>query len=109
MGRQLDSYVQRLQDFDISLESATERTPDRTQYHVFVGDQLVGSFKRIKDAQTAFRQAATDAGWRPSSKERDPGEILAREREAQDRAAYEDYWGSATSFRRSGRPRRRQR
>lgn len=109
MAREIDPYVQRLPDFDISLERATERTPDQTRYHLFVGARLVGSFKRIKEAQAAFRQAATEAGWRPTSTVKDPNEILAREKAARDRAAYEDYWGSATSFRRSGRPRRRQR
>lgn len=109
MGRRIDPYIQRLPDFDIALEQATERTPDRAGYHVFVGDRLVGSFRRMKDAQAAFRKAALEAGWRPRATETDPSKIIEREREARDRAAYEDYWGSATSFRPAGRPKRRQR
>ena len=109
MGRKIDPYVQRLPDFDIALEQATERTPDKAGYHIFVGDRLVGSFRRMKDAQAAFRRAAAEAGWEPRATERDPLEMLARERAARDRAAYEDYWDSASSFRPAGRPRRRQR
>lgn len=105
-----DRYVQRLPGVDVTLERATERTPDKTRYHVFDGDRLVASYKRVKDAQAVFREVALKRGWRPTEPtEKDAGDILAREKEARDRAAYEEYWGSATSYRRAGRPKRRQR
>jgi hypothetical protein len=103
-----DAYIQRLDAIGLAIERATDRTPDANQYHVFKGDELLGSFRRLPDAQKLFARLRDESGWKPPPKaELSPQEVLARERELHQRTAYMEYWSQSHRFRGGGRPKRK--
>lgn len=103
-----DTFVQRIEGLDLTIEQATERTPDSTRFHVFHDGQLVGSHKKLEAAQTQFKQIRDASGWRPPPRpELTPEEMMIREREMQQRAAHLEYWATSHRFRRGGRPKRK--
>ena len=103
-----DPYVQRLTGLDLAVEQATERTPDKTKYHVFYDGELVGTHKTLRAAQVQFKKLRDESGWRPPSKpELTPEEMLTREREMHQRVAHLEYWASSHKFRSGGRPKRK--
>lgn len=104
------SYVQRLPGVELTIEKATGRTPDTLHYHVFQGNQIVGSFRGLPRAQELFRELRDASGWTPpKAEDLPPEERLLREKAAKDRLDYLEYWSSSHQFRGGGRPRRRQR
>lgn len=103
-----DPFIQRLVDTGITIEQATERAPDRTRFHVYEGERLVGSFKRLADAQIEFRRLRDESGWTPPTKpELTPEEMLVFDREMLQRNAYMEYWSNSHKFRGGGRPKRK--
>lgn len=103
-------FVQRLEGLDLTVERATDRTPDRSRYHVLYRAKIVGSFRTLPEASALFRELRDGSGWSPPETQEVSGEErLRREREAKDRLDYLDYWGSSHQFKGGGRPKRRQR
>jgi hypothetical protein len=103
-----ETYSQRLDAIGLTIERATDRTPDTRQFHVFYGDELQGSFKKLPEAQKLFRRLKEESGWKPPPKEElTPEEMLVREREAHQRVAHLEYGSSSHMFRGGGRPRRK--
>jgi hypothetical protein len=103
-------FVQRLDGTDLSIEKATDRTPDRSRYHVFRGADIVGAFRSLPPALALFRELRDESGWTPPNPPKLTTEEQARrEREAQDRLDYLEYWGTSHRFRGGGKPKRRQR
>ena len=103
-------YIQRLAGSDLTIEKGTERTPDRFRYHVMRGGAIVASYRGLPQAQALFRQLRDELGWRPPPVEAfSPEERMRREKAAQDRLDYLEYWGSSHKFKGAGRPKRRQR
>lgn len=110
MARAAGPYVQRLDGLDLTIEKATERTPDRSRYHVFEDGRLIESFRSLASAQELFRRLRDDRGWVPRERlDLDPEEQMRRQKEAQDRLDYLEYWGTSHKHRGGGKPRRRQR
>jgi hypothetical protein len=65
-----DPYVQRLAGIELTIEQATERTPDEKLFHVFYNGELVGSHKRLAVAQKQFKKIRGESGWqRPPKSE----------------------------------------
>jgi hypothetical protein len=103
-----DTYVQRLDAIGLAIERATDRTPDTKQYYVYKADELIGSFRRLPEAQKLFARLRKESGWKPRSKpDLSPQEMLSRERELHQRIAYMEYWSQSHRFRGGGRPKRR--
>lgn len=95
-----DNYIQRLPDLDLAIERAAERTPDSSRYHLFRGDEVVGSFRRLPEAQARFRELRDESGWKPpGAVARDPEERLQREREARERSNQAEHWHRVSSRR----------
>lgn len=95
-----DQYVQRLSGLSLTIEKATGRTPDKQRYHVFLDDQIAGSFRRLADAQTLFRKLRDESDWAPPERsEPDAQERLRRENEARHIDAKREYWGQAAKAR----------
>jgi hypothetical protein len=86
------SYIQRLPAVDLAIERATERTPDRSRYYVFRGDEVVGAFRRLPDAQGRFREIRDNSGWKAPERASDPVERLKREKAAQERHRQMEHW-----------------
>ncbi|MGH9322916.1 MAG: hypothetical protein ACRD3V_23900 [Vicinamibacteria bacterium] len=102
-------YTQRLPGIELSIERGTERTPDASGFHVFQDDEIVGSFRKLADAQKLFVRLRDESGWKPPERsESVAAEVIARDRELSDRMAYIEYWSSSHKFRVGGRPRRSQ-
>lgn len=103
-----DPFVQRLEGLDLTIEQATDRTPDVRGFHVFLDGELVGSHKTLKGAQEQFRKLRDESGWTPPAKaELTPTEMMIKEREAHQRLAHFEYWSNSASFRGGGRPKRK--
>ncbi len=103
-----DTYKQQLAGLNLTIERATDRTPDRRQFHVFYNDELKGSFKKLPEAQRLFARLRDESGWKPPEKEKlSPEEQLVREREMHQRVAHLEYWSQSHKFRGGGRPKRK--
>jgi hypothetical protein len=103
-----EPFVQRIAGLDLTIEQATARTPDKKQFHVFRDGELVGSHKKLADAQAQFKKLRDESGWSPPPKpELTAQEMMVREREMHQRLAHFEYWSNAGSFRGGGRPRRK--
>jgi hypothetical protein len=92
-----DAYVQRLPALDLSIERATERTPSRSAYYVFSGEEIMGSFRRLPDAQARFRELRESSGWTPPEREDDPQDRFEREKEANERYRQVEHWHRVSS------------
>jgi hypothetical protein len=103
------SYRQELPGLDLTIEQATERTPDKRSFHVFLRGELVGSHKKLDAAQRQFKKLRDESGWQPPERSTDltPEEMLARERELYQRSIYLEYWSQSHKFRGGGRPKRK--
>lgn len=100
--------MQRLVGIDLTIEQATDRTPDVKLFHVFYHGESVGSHKRLADAQEQFKKIRDESGWQPPPKpDLTPEEMLIREREMHQRLAHLEYWSASHKFRGGGRPKRK--
>lgn len=102
------SYRQQLSGLALTIEKATDRTPDLKQFHVFLDDELRGSFRKLPDAQKLFARLRDESGWqKPDAEKLSPEEQLIREREQHQRLAHMEYWSNSHKFRGGGRPKRK--
>lgn len=103
-----EPYKQMLPGLDLTIEKATERTPDSRDYHVILGGRIVASHRRLPAAQEVFRRLRDESGWTPPERvELSPEEKLVRDRELTQRTAHLEYWSQAHKFSRGGRPKRK--
>ena len=63
-----DPYVQSLAGIDLTIEQATERTPDEKLFHVFYNGEVVRSYKKLPAAQEHFRKIRDESDWQPDRK-----------------------------------------
>ena len=69
----------------ISLERATERTPEPTQFYLFQHETLIASFTTRRTAEQAYHAAIAASGYQPPLRETTTAEGLSaveRERRA---------------------------
>ena len=59
-------YRQSIPDLGLSIERATESTPDDGKYHVIHKGKAIGSFRILKQAQELFRQVIEESGYNPT-------------------------------------------
>ena len=94
------AYRQTLEGLELSIERDTERTPDRSRYHVFRKAELVDSYRRLSDAQARFKLLRDESGWQPpNDAQREGSEQLRREAEAQERLRQAEHWHRTSSRR----------
>src|SRR5205823_2419411 len=76
-----EMYRQTLPDLGLTIERATDRTPDPRRFHVFRGDELLGSHRTLLQAQAHFQRLREEAGWMPPKREEPtPAELVARDK-----------------------------
>ncbi len=104
-----EPYRQQLPAIDLSIEQATDRTPDAKLFYVFYRGDEVGRHRRLQAAQEQFKQLRTDSGWTPPERvdDRTPAQKIADEREAVQASAFAEYWGNSHKYRGGGRPKRK--
>jgi hypothetical protein len=103
-----DTYKQQIQGLDLTIERATERTPDSKQFHVFFNGEVRGSFRKLDQAQKLFVRLRDESGWKaPANEKRSPEEQLIFEREMHQRMAHMEYWSNSHKFRGGGKPKRK--
>ena len=104
----VEPFLQRLEGFDLSIERATDRSPDRRRYHVFLDGRLVDWFRSLRDAPDSFRRLRDESGWvAPDRAQLSPAERLERQRADTERLDYLEYWGTSHQHRARWNPRRR--
>ena len=70
----------------ISLERATDHTPDTTPFHLFHHDTLIASFARRRQAEQAYHAAIAASGYQPPTvEETDQAGVSAAARERHGR------------------------
>jgi hypothetical protein len=74
-----DPYRQVLPDFGLAIERFTENVPADGRWHLLKDGEEVGSFRSLKAAQTAWREALHRSGWKPESPSVDADEVRRRE------------------------------
>ena len=62
-------YRQSIPDLSLSIERATDATPDDGKYYVIHEGRSVGSFRVLKRAQELFRQLVDESGYDPAPAE----------------------------------------
>jgi hypothetical protein len=98
--------MQRIDGLELTIEQATDRTPDEKLFHVFYNGELVGLHKRLPAAQEQFKKLRDESGWQPPAKEElTPAERMARE--MHQRVAHMEYGATSHKFRGGGRPKRK--
>jgi hypothetical protein len=84
-----EPYKQTLPGLDLTIEKATERTPDTRRYHLFLDGEIVASYRKLHAAQDEFRRLRDQSGWKPPEKAELPSEEkLARDRELMQHTAH---------------------
>ncbi len=72
----------------ISLERATDRTPEPTQFYLFQHETLLASFANRRKAEQAYHDAIAASGYQPPEVETtDPDGLSAAERERRARGS----------------------
>lgn len=59
-------YRQSIPDLGLSIERATEATPDDDKYYVIRNGESLGSYRALKRAQEAFRLLVQESGYQPT-------------------------------------------
>ena len=88
-------YRQVLAEIGLSIERATERTPDQRLFYVFLNGESLGSHRTLAAAQKQFLKARDEAGWKPPERHLDPEGAIARDKEFAARAEYQEFWRGA--------------
>lgn len=91
-------YKQALPDLELSIERATDRTPEPAKYYVFHKGEVIGVFPSLKAAQVRYKRIVEESGYKPNR-------VVERKSAAQlDMDRYldtkETYW--ATSYKHRG-------
>ena len=93
-------YRQSIPDLALSIERATEATPDDANYHVILKGDAIGSFRVLKQAQQLFRQVVEESGYdpTPTARGKTPSQMMTeRYMEAKDL-----YWADSYKHRGGG-------
>lgn len=99
-----DAYVQLLPALGLSIERYTERVPGDGGWYLMHGGELLGRFRNLKQAQSAYADAIATTGWTPPKREADP-DLVAKDAQRRNDEAFFEYWYGGVNARR-GRQRR---
>jgi hypothetical protein len=101
MARSDEAYRQYVPGFDISIEKNTTSVPRDGKYYLVRGGQVVKAFRTLKQADAAFKEALTEAGYTPR-----PVEKQAKSATEEDIERYLDakdvYWAESYKYRGKG-------
>jgi len=93
-------FKQAILDLELSIERATERTPEPSKYYVFHKGTMAGFFHTLKAAQARYKQIVDESGFKPKI------EIKPKSASQLDIERYLDakdnYWASSYKHRGSG-------
>jgi hypothetical protein len=95
-----DDYAQHLPAIKLSLVRNCDPAPHDGRFYLFRDGEVVGTFKRLKEAKAAWEEAVAASGWQPEARELDPAEVRERAIAIREAERYEQYWGSSHKFRR---------
>ena len=93
-------YRQTLPDLSLSIERATESTPDTNKYYVINSGVIIGSYRSLKQAKETFRKIVEESGYSPPqvNSGKSHSEMLTeRYMEAKD-----IYWANSHKYRSGG-------
>ena len=94
-------YKQSLPPLGLSIERDTERTPDDRKYYVFRDEQVLGSFSKLKAAQSLYRQVISESGYHPEPQS-EPGKTASELMTERYLEAKEFYWADSHKHRGGG-------
>ena len=61
-----DSYRQAIPDLNLSIEKATDKVPNDGKYHVLRNEEVLGSFRSLKQAQELYRKIVQESWYKPA-------------------------------------------
>ena len=93
-------YRQSIPDLGLSIERATEATPDDGKYHLIHNGRSLGSYRALKPAQEAFRQVVQESGYKPSPSA--PAKTASQMMTERYMEAKELYWADSYKHRGGG-------
>ncbi len=86
----------------LSIERDTERTPDNRKYYVFRDEQVLGTFSKLKAAQSLYRQVISESGYHPEPQP-EHGKTASELMTERYLEAKEFYWADSHKYRGGGR------
>ncbi len=90
-----DSYNQRLPALDLSIQQNTSVVPHDSHFYLLQAGEVLGRYRYLKAAREAWREVLAKEDWKPSKGPKlAPSEKLKREKIAQERSEYFEYWNS---------------
>lgn len=73
-------YRQTQPAVGLSLERFTDAVPTDGAYYLLLNGEIVGRYRSLKAAKTAWNHALDTSGWTPPKSELNPHDIQMRER-----------------------------
>jgi hypothetical protein len=101
-----NAYFQLLPAVGLSIEHHTDRVPDDSGWYLMHGDERLGRFRSLKQAQAAYAEAIRESGWKPPPREVAPDDLVARDAQRRNDEKFFEYWYGGVHARR-GRTRHR--
>jgi hypothetical protein len=99
-----DAYRQYRSDADLYIERYTARVPQDGKWYVIHRNEIVGSYRSLKAAQTRYQTILTEIGHTlPKSEPFDSTQALRSEAQDEFVARQEMYWAKIAGARRGGR------
>jgi hypothetical protein len=93
-------YRQTLPDLDLSIERATESTPDTSKYHVIRSGEVVSSYRFLREAKKTFRKIVEESGYSPPPVS--PGKSHSEMMTERYMESKEIYWANSHKYRAGG-------
>lgn len=91
----MESYTQRLPALNLSIQQNTSEVPHDASYYLLQEGAILGRYRHLKAAQGAWCKVLDKEGWTPpKGPELSASEKLKREKTAQERSEYFEYWNS---------------
>jgi hypothetical protein len=88
-------YSQRLPALALVLERNTDKVPADGYFYLLRDGAEIGKYRSLKAAKAAWDQTLEEAGWEPPpARKPSPEEMLRKEKLAQEKSTYFEYWNS---------------
>lgn len=93
-------YRQSIPDLNLSIERYTDQVPDDGKYHVLRDNEVLGSFRALKQAQELFRKIVQESGYKPNTE--DTGKTISQVMTDRFLASKDLYWADSYKYRGGG-------
>lgn len=74
-----EPYRQVLPVLNLSIERFTDDVPDDGGWYLLREAEVLGRYRSLKAAQSAWGQLITEIGWKPPERDIDPDDVRRRE------------------------------